>query len=251
MKEKPILFSAPMVRAILAGQKTQTRRVVNLPERSSRGRWEVMPWGGPNGGRNSKGVEIPFQNAIGHTLTGEIFLCPYGGPGDQLWVREACRAHEISDEEAEQDTYGIMDQFDLESPIHGLDGVVYEADGAFLQIGNTREDADAWGKLYDYRNKKGAKVPSIHMPRWASRITLEITGVRVELLQDISESDAVAEGVYFDPRMQGYVSDAEGRHFHAADPVETYAGLWESLNGAGSWEENPFVWVIEFKRVKP
>lgn len=90
--------------------------------------------------------------------------------------------------------------------------------------------------------------PSIHMPRWASRITLEVTAVRVERLHDISEADAVAEGITYHDRMQGFHTE-EGRHFHCTDPRQSYAGLWEQINGPGSWDANTFVWVVEFRRV--
>ena len=90
--------------------------------------------------------------------------------------------------------------------------------------------------------------PSIHMPRWASRITLEITGLRIERLQDISESDALAEGIEYSERFNGYcIGMAE--HFNSHDPRQSYFSLWEAINGPGSVEANPWVWVVEFKRV--
>jgi len=175
LKERPILFSAPMVRAILDGRKTQTRRVVK-----------------------------PQPNA--DNWTGK---CRYGQRGDRLWVRETWQSLVIHDGLSPSDI-----------PV-----------GADIQYPATY---DGW---------VSKRRPSIHMPRWASRITLEITGIRVERLQDISENDAVAEGVEFwTPTVD-------------VDPVPSprpaYRLLWESINGAGSWGLNPWVFVIEFKRVTP
>lgn len=208
MKERPIIFHAEMVRAILAGRKTQTRRIVK-----------------------------PLHMA---TVDAEQFpilaMCPYGSPGGRLWVGETCRAEAIGDE--------------------GLCGVRYVADGQFMPIANTREASDRWVQLYWSRGMEGATVPPIHMPQWASRITLEITGVRVERLQEISEADAIAEGIdgafveggrYW----RNYsLSDAEAMCAPMLNfPTESYRTLWESINGPGSWDANPFVWVVTFRRI--
>ena len=199
MKERPIIFRAEMVRAILAGRKTQMRRIVK-----------------------------PLHMATVHAEQFPILaMCPYGSPGDRLWVRETCRAEAIDDE--------------------GLLGVRYVADGRFMPIANTREASDRWVQLYWYRGMEGATVPPIHMPRWASRITLEITDVRVERLQDISEADAVAEGCK--PIRPELVQDGLivrlGR-----SAVEEFRLVWEEIHGGGSWEKNPWVWVIEFKKLE-
>ena len=185
MKESPILFSAPMVRALLAGTKTQTRRIVKARD---------LEWMDVH-----QGLREP-DNAE---------RCPYGQPGDRLWVREAWRA-ELTWNTTKPS--GIPDEAAL----------WYEADD---QPRNNGRGTKFKGKLRS----------SIHIPRAASRITLEITGVRVERLQDISEADAIAEGVYTDPACPAY---------------DAYAQLWDEINGLGSWEANPWVWVIEFKRVK-
>lgn len=169
-------------------------------------------------------------------------LCPYGQPGDRLWVRETSRAHELTDKEAEADTFGVIERLGLEVPPCGLDGVVYAADNAFREIENSREASERWMKMNAYRGMQGATVPAIHMPRWASRITLEVTGVRVERLQDISEADARAEGC------DAYLAEESP----AIDQARMdYANLWESINGPGSWDLNPWVWVVGFKRVTP
>lgn len=168
MKERPILFSGPMVRAILSGAKTQTRRVV-------------------------KGVALEWL-AEGFTpefvASPDNYVCPYGQSCDRLWVRETFWQPRDKSE------------------------TLFKADGAILGCGKWK--------------------PSIHMPRWASRITLEIVSVRVERLNDISEQDARAEGA---PPLDatGY----RGGFFH----------LWQSINGHDSLDANPWVWVVEFRRL--
>lgn len=178
MKERPILFSAPMVRAILDGSKTQTRRVVKL--------------------------QTPKAASISDFCVDGIRVgrCPYGQPGDRLWVREAWA------------------------------------------------DCDKLVRYYatDDVHPLRKKRPSIHMPRWASRITLEVTGVRVERLQDISEGDCIDEGI--GQVVQERLPKFEVRGEYDAidiEPVEEYRDLWESINGPDSWGANPWVWVVKFK----
>jgi len=205
MKERPILFSAPMVRAILEGRKTQTRRVVKLPERSSlRGTWEPTTIGGEDGNN----IIHDDQVAIWHTGTGDVICCPYGIPGDRLWVRETWNRFEAWQGfhyAADYEGYGIGPDDD---PDHVPDHAV------------------RW-------------KPSIHMPRFASRILLEVVSVRVERLQDISRGGAMAEGCPF-PNMA-----------HGDDPRDWYRRLWDEINGPESWNANPWVWVIEFRRITP
>lgn len=199
MAERPILFSAPMVRAILAGTKTQTRRALRD------GTW----WNAEHG--------VIRMAPAGLACTGfKRVACPYGQPGDRLWVRETFM-HEPAD---------YCWEASVSIPCRPAT-TVYRAD----------HDGDTHGAGWK---------PSIHMPRALSRITLEITGVRVERLQDISEADATAEGV------------AEwARGACAADnpydlgPVGYFELLWSSINGRASWDANPWVWVVEFKPVKP
>jgi hypothetical protein len=218
MKERPILFSAPMVRALLADTKTQTRRVVKLPHENPLGRWEVLPWGGPNGGRTRDGQTVPFQNVIGHSRTGEIIGCPYGQPGDRLWVRETFRK------------------------IDGQTRPWIETD---YRATYTHGD-----RLGDSLGVKMPWTPAIHMPRAASRITLEVTGVRVERLQDISEADAKAEGACAaEPCDHARRSCADIGCSGPQDYRGGYRALWESINGPGSWAANPWVWVVEFTRI--
>lgn len=198
MKERPILFQGAMVRAILAGTKTQTRRAVK-PQFASDAEPQEMcattPEGWQTAGHSGRwwcAAEGDDQKAV---------RCPYGQPGDRLWVREAF-IHEPAD---------YCWEASVSIPSRPA-STVYRADFPQSRPG------EGW-------------KPSIHMPRKLSRITLEITAVRVERLQDISEADALAEGCVMRP----------ARH--------CYEALWESINGAGSWDANPWVWVVEFKKV--
>lgn len=198
MKERPIIFSAPMVRAILAGTKTQTRRIV--PTMVTCGRVEYP------GKRDGRGYSRVNWLDTAEGMAQAAQECKYGLPGDRMWVKE---------------TWGAVP--------HMMGGIQPET---------LRYRADG-----EYQNERGTWRwrPSIHMPRWASRITLEITDVRVERLQDISEADAKAEGVSMPdgtptpPDFWSY--QQEFRH------------LWEQINGPGSWDANPFVWVVTFRRI--
>jgi hypothetical protein len=196
MKERPILFSAPMVRALLDGRKTQTRRVIKpQPEMKDFGNG-LMPWM-PIGGVNA-----------------DRWPCPYGEPGDILRVRETAW------ERPERTIRMMRDGADTWPPY------VYDADGI-------SEEEHAQLKAWGWKRR-----PSIHLPRLGSRIKLEITAIRVERLQDISEADSFAEGIPGEllHRAQGWAPGA-------------YRFLWEQINGPDSWTENPWVWVIEFKRI--
>ena len=220
MTERPIIFSAPMVRAILAGTKVQTRRVVKpqppeiLPAYAPKVYWPArdrhMTHGDPDGAAYLQ-FERPGDYDGAHVMRGGFgFRCPYGQPGDRLWVREAWKVD--------------------------LNHKFYRADE---QRPGELTSAMPW-------------MHSIHMPRWASRITLEVTAVRVERLQDISEADALAEGVSpkWEPGCSGRLMEALGG-FSFRPAASAYAELWEQINGPGSWDANPWVWVIEFKRVTP
>lgn len=193
MKERGILFSAPMVRALLADTKTQTRRIFKVT--------------GPMGNKceiTSPDEEIVrFDDGTFHYLsTGAMsgpYPCPYGVPGDRLWVRETWQSEMVAG--------------------HERDGPVrYRA----------TQDERCMGHRWK---------PSIFMPRWASRISLRITDVRVERLQSISQADANAEGI----------AAQSGPWLHHV--IADYRRLWGSINGAESWNSNPWVWVVSFERV--
>ncbi|NWB73951.1 hypothetical protein HX805_15945 [Pseudomonas sp. G5001] len=223
IKERPILFSAPMVRAILEGRKTVTRRALNVQALKNIG------YGVQLGECHELPSEGPLHpNSIGYYTD----FCPFGQPGDRLWVRE---------------TFGLqVRQYGGGAGEH----IVYRA---------TNPDAiyckSAEGQEYPVKWK-----PSIHMPRHSSRILLEITDVRVERLQDISEEQAVAEGLIWQGQENGktFYSHAErkyppGAHqqfgISGVDAVSAFRNLWNSVGG--DWDANPWVWVVEFKRVTP
>lgn len=196
-KERPILFSAPMVRALLDGTKTQTRRVVK-PQ-------PVM--------------YEPGQCVDVSDMVNDALACPYGQPGDHLWVRESFWGCDLP---------GFGD----------VPCVVYDDEW------QGKEYAPAAARPWA---RKFGRIPSIHMPRECSRILLEIVSVRVERLNDCTEQDAIAEGI--SKTASGFWSlygqaDVDGTF----SPRASYRALWESINGPGSWDANPWVWVVEFRR---
>lgn len=203
VKERPILFSGPMVRGILDGRKTQTRRVVAMTKQEP---LENVTWGYTVFTLPGY-ISMRARHANGEY--GESFVkLKYGKPGDQLWVRETW-----------YDDFGV-DRSEIEVQLR--EGVYYRADG------------EAHDQFEDWADLKWR--PSIFMPRWASRITLEITNVRVERLQDISEEDAKAEGV-------------EGLEVYPTVRGQ-FARVWEKINGKKHpWESNPWVWVVEFRKL--
>lgn len=240
MKERPILMSAPMVRAILAGTKNQTRRVVKpQPTGFIGGPGVQMPDGTP-------APLVPMDDTV--PPFGREILCPYGHAGDRLWVRESWQvARETLDYETggEYDVWEWPDE--LGDPRHHLKGDARFGTKAALFYAADGEDKNP-GVFYDLigidnktilRPKEINWRPSIHMPRWASRITLEITEVRLERLQDIGDEDCLAEGIY--PTSTG---------LYPGSPRAAYQKLWEQINGPGSWEANPWVWAVSFKRVE-
>jgi len=212
MKERPIIFSAPMVRAILAGAKTQTRRVVKPagwdPASAEYGKARI----GVHPNAPKMGLQAYFHHLESDTWHG--VGCPYGKHGDRLWVREA---------------WDFIAEGDPGTP--SCAGIRYWADAGY----QLRTPPSTYNPLL-YREWRVR--PPIHMPRWASRITLEVTGVRVERLQKISEADAIAEGV------------TAGKYRGLERAVaRTYSDLWEQMHGPNSWAANPWVWVVEFKRL--
>lgn len=213
MTARPIIFSAPMIRALLDGQKTQTRRIVKPQPTTSF--WE--PYSCPDGRWNW----VMKNTGMG---SGDPFRCRFGQPGDLLWVREVW---------ALCGSLANVRPKDFEFPHIVLrDGLRYQSDD------------DGYDGTVQYWR------PSIHMPRWASRLTLRLTDVRIERLQEISEADAQAEGIT-GPHYVGYQAyflpgDSKPRYSCATAAFEC---LWESLHGPDSWATNPWVWALTFELI--
>jgi hypothetical protein len=230
MKVHPILFSTPMVQAILAGKKTQTRRI-------------IKPQPDINGLHNHTTLPMSIDSdlegwhgTIDQTGESKEFKCPYGKEGDTLWVRE---------------TFAVND--------------IVTNGNAFIYKANLKEGEEI--RYFDLTKKKWK--PSIFMPRAASRITLQIIDIRVERLQDISDEDAKSEGVkpvhcesnkdctssLCKIECQGigeyynYLDDEKCEGDPCYGATESFESLWKSINGHESWNSNPFVWVVEFKRI--
>ena len=201
VKERPILFSAPMVRAILAGQKTQTRRVVK-PTRD-----------------RSLGCELAPHELAGELRTGDFRNSRFGKPGDRMWVKET--------------TLKVED--------HGYVGPVYAEsdDGRACMSGGLAPSDDDCTEVEPWEIKRR---PSIFMPRSMARIILEVIDVRIEKLCGISAADCIAEGA---PGGHGAIPG----YAYSATPQEHYRHIWTSINGAASWDSNPWVWVVEFKHL--
>ncbi|MEN5107682.1 hypothetical protein ABE521_02300 [Pseudomonas sp. TWI672] len=212
-KERPILFSGHMVRAILNGQKTVTRREIKPSMRSADSSFELHQ----QEDESWRPMHTFDESCMDAKGTEHPIACPYGQPGDRLWVREAWLA------DAQLDSIAPRDLSQGEPILYPADGSVRQTGCAMVSQGRGR--------------------PSIHMPRWASRILLEITAVRVELLQDITEEQAEAEGVNF----LRHVPDAD----ETLTASQLFECLWSSINGDESWKGNPWVWVVEFKRIEP
>lgn len=200
MRELPILFSAPMVRAILEGRKTVTRRVVkSIP-------W--LPGVNPDFSQARAFWNGPEFRIAGSAEMTTGFRCPYGQPGDRLWVREAYFGNHFDHPKEPVD----------ERELH------YRADG--------------------YEEFEGERIrwrPGIHMPRWASRITLEVTNVRVERLRHITADQAIAEGMVSPLR----------EHHAVVNLRQQFADLWDGLAKEGArWADNPWVWAVSFRRAE-
>ena len=224
MRERPIIFSAPMVRAILDGRKTQTRQIVQSPARyMQRAGMEVIKHRAPGNPWYGDYVwSMRDRMGIWNDYTHEQFLslCPYGVPGDRLWVREAFLQPRATYQQAsgEWESYWTGSREDIR----------YVADGAQPE----------WTRPGQYGSLWRAKRPSIHMPRWASRILLEITEVRVQRLQEISEEDARAEGVTLQKNPESTFRSG-------------FRSIWCDINGPKSWNANPWCWVLSFRRINP
>jgi len=214
LKERPILFNSEMVRAILDGSKTQTRRMVKP---------QPIPFG-----EDSPFTQATLKEHVGKPWmpVGGVFQDawekPFGTVGDRLWVRE---------------TWGLMSFHD---PTDWCGGSIKGVPESELRERYLVEHAANW----NLPNESSYWRPSIHMPRWASRIDLEITAVRVERLQEITEEDALKEGCEREFKADGSVAWGAG----LVEAKENFQDLWQSIYG--NWDANPFVWVYEFRRVK-
>ena len=203
MTDYPAIFSGPMVRAFLEGRKTMTRRLLYRPTKNAMSVRFLRDYSPPSA------LELPPN--MNWTLSGWEKV----RPGDRLWVREACV------------TIGMGHGFDVTHWPHGT--CAYLADGK--------------GEWYDRAKAAGAKSrPSIHMPRWASRLTLLVTDVRVQRLQEISSADAIAEGC--PPYANSATIDCD-----TSNPRDDFKGLWNSIHGPDAWDANPWVAAISFRTI--
>jgi hypothetical protein len=213
MKEHPIIFSGPMIRAILEGRKTQTRRIVKFSSKSI----------SPNGPYvESDGNPESLLTAV-HELQklSTKLACPYGTIGDRLWVRESFARVEPYPQ------IGERYEMPMGAPVSEVHREYWRKRIAF------KADTD------ESFNQKWK--PSIHMPRWASRITLEITDIRIERIQEVSDSDAFSEGIQATVN-EGQLDDGTAKG--------AFKALWNSINvKRASWESNPYVWALTFRRI--
>ena len=207
--ERGMIFNAEMVRALLSGRKTQTRRII-----------KPQPEATLSGSLSGKWLSRPLNGLLLPKIEDIAIHCPFGVVGDRIWVRETFQGPLFD--------YDLMDSYSKDpTPFEKPEFCVYKADGV-----PAPEFYDADDELHCCWR------PSIHMPRWASRILLEITNVRVERLKSISDGDAIREGC----------STADMK---SGDCVaDVFARLWASIYGDESWNSNPWVWVIDFKRIE-
>lgn len=222
VKERPILFSAPMVRAILDGRKTVTRREINPRMHTADSSFELHQQ--PDG--SWRPMHTFDESCMDDQGTEHPITCPFGKIGERLWVRETwyCDHSEVM-----SGPYLKPDDLDI-SEARDDGTLVYAADG-----------------LTPYEADQPVWKPSIHMPRWACRILLEITDVRVERLQDISEEQAMVEGVHKQPTTDWY--SVPGIDGAGNTPRSAFANLWNSTGG--DWDANPWVWCVSFRRLTP
>lgn len=241
MKERPILFSGPMVCAILAGQKTVTRRVLKPQPVRSLPHTETIEQEGhdpldihhPLGWRWKTGFAADEGGGV--SALADRWTCPFGNVGDRLWVRETWRTDELA-------------------TTH-VDGIRFRADDAFVEIANTREAADLWVDAHDNGKHGTDWRPSIFMRPWMCRLKLEVTGVTVERLQSITNEQAVAEGTpcWICGRTIDGLSENDCACFHNNEARDSFEALWESINGERpgcAWKDNPWVWSVSFKPVE-
>lgn len=229
MTERGMIFNSEMVRAILDGRKTQTRRPVKFPVHDK-----------------NLGCELAGNELAGELSAGNYLNSAFGKPGDRIWVRETWGvvSHAFSDD-------GLMIDWVPDRPATSIHEMPF-GNGYYSGYAIYAADGDfTWGDDDGYEDGRSCWKPSIHMPRAASRILLEITDVRVEQLNAISEKDATAEGV---PPAGSLLPDYPGTFLTPKGDFATakvaFQRLWESIYGEESWKANGWVWVISFKRVE-
>lgn len=253
-KERPILFAASMVRATLEGRKTVTRRAMKVQPVLNGNFWEVY-----GAGWGSGVTSVPVMP--GHSLSSN---CPYGKPGDRLWVRESWQdVHPVQI----VDRYSQPGRAGIPGPPKVNYQTIYRVDGDYPTTYYTHqhpyrclEPDPSHGFIGPADSGWTGWTPSTHMPRWASRILLEITDVRVERLQD-GEGETAFESRYISEGINR-IHQGDGNYdFHPfktepgpgswTDPFDAWRELWVSINGAESWNANPWVWCVSFRRVFP
>lgn len=238
LKERPVLFTGGNVIEIGADRKTQTRRI-------------VKPFAHPVEGAQwcdcLCGEIDPSDQPCVRCREIACGRSPYGTPGDRLWVRETWAAGKGYDADPAQKLRRAK-----VSDMHMGINIWYRADDSGPTSWNQISDPPRLETGKANPNARGEWRPSIFMPRWASRLQLEVTGVRVERLNSISEADAIAEGVMKDRGIgcAGWWRDYLNADCALPSAVDSYASLWESINGRGSWKLNPWVWCITFKRIE-
>lgn len=224
IKERPILMSAPMVRAILEGRKTQTRRIIKpQPYFDAQNNLIFGKW---NYGQDLYGSHVLSKRNL-------ALKCPYGKVGDRLWVRESYKRWCIDGTDTIEDGWWFV-RYRSDNNIQKHCAIWDSCDTYYSpsEVGCDKEP-DRW-------------EPSTHMPRWASRILLEITGVRIERLQDITWQNAMKEGVVFDDDCDSWFN-YQSKRWDCIDPIESYKSLICKINGPETWEKNPWAWVVEFE----
>ncbi|WP_159196294.1 hypothetical protein [Klebsiella pneumoniae] len=220
MKERGVIFNGEMVRAILHGRKTQTRRIVKGTDGAVKfcKEWDI------NG--EEIFVVLGEKDHTGMNPVLGALSCPFGAVGDRIWVREAFRVHSLATDVATL-AYKASERNSWTEQTHRVP----------VAVCNKPATPEKW-------------TPSLHMPRWASRILLEITDVRVERLNAISEEDARAEGIIDGGCLNCGEPEPCGCANPEPDATDVFAYLWQSIYGQESWNADPWVWVIEFKRVE-
>ncbi|MGP7401932.1 hypothetical protein ACTZSP_19050 [Klebsiella pneumoniae] len=245
MKERGMIFNSEMVRAILDGRKTQTRRIMKVqPESNQLGLLLITD--------STKHSDIgkyhwAESNATGNHVRSKLFSSPFGAFGERIWVRETW-ATLGNEDGCYVDWEDNLCKGDERSAARIYRASCEQRPGDY---GLWSIPDDAYWKPHTKEHKfEGAWRPSIHMPRWASRILLEITDVRVERLNAISEEDARAEGIIDGGCLNCGEPEPCGCANPEPDATDAFAYLWQSIYGQDNWNANPWVWVIEFKRVE-